>query len=193
MNTASAAMWAAPLAEAVTARRLIAEADPPRDTGGMVALLPRPDFAEAMAVQGGEPVEELHLTLAYLGPDVTDLPFGEAIAAEIGRIADSLTAVEARVFGHAILNPDGGPDGESDPCAVYLVGDSPLLAPLRDEVVGVCQQVMGEALHRQHSPFVPHVTASYAVQRLDFAGRLVFDRLVLEWAGQSWCFPLVEA
>lgn len=93
----------------------IADAEQEKRAGGMVCLYPRQDYAEAMAVQGGEPVEDLHCTLAFLGSDLADLSPGDLPAA-IGRIADTLPgAVKARVFAHATFNPDGGEDGTKDP------------------------------------------------------------------------------
>jgi hypothetical protein len=41
----------------------------PRHTGGMIALVP--SNPNMLRVPGGDPAEELHLTLAYLGDDVT--------------------------------------------------------------------------------------------------------------------------
>ena len=47
------------------------EATEPRHTGGMVALIPADHYLEQLTVPGGDPPEQLHLTLAYLGEDVT--------------------------------------------------------------------------------------------------------------------------
>jgi len=173
-----------------TARYVEADAEQAKQLGGMIALYPRRDFAEAMAVDGGEPVEDLHLTLAYLGQDVTDLPKDDLVAA-IAALADGLGhAVTARVFAHAIFNPDGGPNSDRDPCCVYLIGDCEFLTPLRELVQEKCQARFN--LPDQHEPFCPHVTAAYAVQRLDFTGPIVFDRLCVDWAGEQIEFPLLD-
>lgn len=167
-----------------------ADAEQAKHLGGMVALFPRQDFAEALAVEGGEPAEDLHLTLAYLGEDVTDLPKDQLIA-DIASVADVLaTTLTARVFGHAIFNPDGGPNGTSDPCAVYLIGDSNLITPLRAATQNKCVSLL--QIPDQHEPFVPHITATYAVQRLTYTGDIVFDRLCVNWAGEQYAFPLVD-
>ncbi|QDH91725.1 RNA ligase [Mycobacterium phage Phrappuccino] len=181
------------LANSTTGSRYLeADAEQAKQTGGMVALYPRRDIAEAMAVQGGEPVEDIHLTLCYLGENVTDLPV-DGVAAGIGHIADMLTAaVHARVMGHAIFNPDGGPTGEMDPCCVYLVSDSDLLTPLREAVHEVCEGALPE-MPKQHEPFLPHMTAAYAMHPLDFTGEVIFDRLTIEWAGQTIDFPLLDS
>lgn len=169
-----------------------ADAEIAKSSGGMLALLPRQDFAEAMVVQGGEPIEDLHLTLAYFGEDVTGLPV-DGLAQDTGTIADMLiTAVRARVFAHAIFNPDGGPSGQSDPCSVYLVSDSEVLGPLRAAVQEAARKNLGANLPNQHEPFVPHITASYAIQNLTFTGEVIFDRLSLNWAGQKQEYPLID-
>lgn len=168
-----------------------ADAEQAKATGGMVALYPRQDYADALAVPGGEPVEDLHLTLAYLGENVTDLYLGDLPAA-IGRIADVLPgAVHARIFAHATFNPDGGSDGTKDPCHVYLVGDSPDLVPLQQAVQEVCTSRF-PSMPAQHTPWTPHVTAAYSIQRLSYTGPIVFDRLTLEWADDTYDFPLAD-
>lgn len=173
------------------ARLIIGDAEQAKSTGGMVALYPRQDIAEAMAVPGGEPVEDLHLTMAYLGEDVTDLP-KETLLAGIGQLADVfVTAITGRVLGHAVFNPDGGRNGEQDPCLVYLISDSKEVSPLRTAVHEVCHQAIPN-MHEQHEPFIPHVTAAYGTaQRLTFTGPVVFDRLSVDWAGEQFDFLLL--
>lgn len=168
-----------------------ADAEQAKATGGMVALFPRQDVAEALVIPGGEPIEDLHLTLAYLGEDVSDLP-RDNLALAISQLADHYaTAIQARVMGHAVFNPDGGPTGEFDPCCVYLIGDSQEIAPLRQQVVEACQSTLPN-LHKQHEPFIPHVTAGYGSHQLSYTGPIVFDRLCLDWAGDQLSFPLME-
>ena len=65
------------------------EADGPM-TSGMVALIPTTEDAARLALAGGEAPERLHVTLAYLGDDVTTWPMDVATAMdawvrEIGR------------------------------------------------------------------------------------------------------------
>ena len=154
-------------------------------TGGMIALIPREEDAAKLAVPGGDPVEELHLTLTYLGDDVTSWDAGRlaSAAGAAGAAAAQIAAVSARVMGHGVFNPDGH-DGR-EPCAVYLVGDSAVLSPLRAALVPFAE-------HEQHEPFHAHVTAGYGipVTKLDFTGDLVFDRLRVALGPQVLDFPL---
>jgi hypothetical protein len=39
--------------------------------GGMIALMPTPEDAKRLAIKGGEAWSELHLTLAFLGDDMS--------------------------------------------------------------------------------------------------------------------------
>lgn len=154
-------------------------------TGGMIALIPRAEDAAKMVVPGGDPVEEMHLTLTYLGDDVTTWDAGRlaAAAGAAGSAAAQIAAVSARVMGHGVFNPDGHADRE--PCAVYLVGDSAVLSPLRAALVPFAE-------HEQHEPFIPHVTAGFGVPvtKLSFTGDLVFDRLRVALGPQVLDFPL---
>ena len=153
-------------------------------TGGMIALLPRADDAEALTVVGGEPVDELHLTLVNFGTDVmgTDVELARRLGELVTRWS---TEIKADLFGHATFSP--GAPGE---CAVYLAGDSPELADLRDAVIEVATQVY--PVPPQHDPWIPHVTAKYGVldAALAFTGPVVFDRMRLRWAGHTTDFPL---
>lgn len=168
------------------------DAEQAKSTGGMLALTPRSDYAEQLAVPGGEPPEDLHVTVIYFGEDVTDSPIGpDAISHAVSGIADLFGAISARVFGHALFNPTG-----DEPCAVYLIGGSrDANATDLNDIHLQLQEVVAPLwdLSEQHSPWIPHITAGYGVDpgTLGYTGDIVFDRLVLEWGGQSYEFPLI--
>jgi hypothetical protein len=154
-------------------------------TGGMIALIPRAEDASKLVVAGGAPAEEMHLTLTYLGDDVTGWTArqkAEATAAA-GYCAIDLPPVQTRVMGHGVFNPDGYEDRE--PCAVYLIGDCRVLGPMRSLLT---QYSAAE----QHEPFHAHVTAGFGVPftRLSYVGDVVFDRLRVAIADQVMDFPL---
>lgn len=183
----------------------------PRRTDGMVALIPA-DTA-SLAVPGGDAPEELHLTLAYLGEDVMSWRPEEREA--VHEVARRLTVgeearpdsvdvpapkapfgkpLEARVFSHAVFNPDGGPDGDKDPAAVYLFGDGgEEVTYFRNVVLDGVRGALGDStLPEQHSPFHPHVTAGYGldVNALSFTGPVVFDRLRVALGDEVTDYPL---
>lgn len=182
--------WGADQADALMRLRFTADAEQAKQTGGMVALYPRSDDARQMSLPGGEPVQDLHLTLAYLGEDVSQMDPG-GLSQVLGDIAHSFPKINARVMGHATFNPDGGDDGSSDPCAVYIISDSEDLDELHREVRDRTEEQVN--LPTQHTPWLPHVTAGYALDanRLTFTGQVTFDRIGLRFAGQSKDFPLL--
>lgn len=168
-----------------------ADAEQARQTGGMIALFPRIDYANRLAVPGGESPADLHCTLVFLGTDVSPERFPlEEMSNGCQRIADLYGSVPARVFGQAIFNPD-----TQEPAAVYLVNDvdnSSRLAQVHHDALELAETLYN--LPDQHSPWHAHVTASYSgypgiVGR--FTGDIVFDRLVLAVAGQQISFPLI--
>lgn len=168
---------------------ILADAEEAKQSGGMVALYPRPDFAQMLAVPGGEPEEDLHVTLVFLGDDV-GYQSPDGIARAVAQLSDSGGEISARIFGHAVFNPDG-----DDPCGVYLVGHSPELAQLHDAVVQAVTDVF--PLPDQHEPWIPHITAGYAgdagePQVGEYTGEVIFDRLGLAFAGQTQFYPLAS-
>lgn len=166
-----------------------ADAELAKSTGGMMALVPTREFAEILAIEGKEPVEDIHLTLAYFGEDVSHLsPYMAQ------RILDDLASwlgpQTMRIFAHATFNPDGFKGRET--CGVYLVGDNDLMQNVQGDIVREAEAMYGHELPRQHSPWVPHITAGYglAASDLSFVGEVVFDRIVLEWGSQSFVHQL---
>jgi hypothetical protein len=171
-----------------------ADAEQAKSTGGMVALYPREDDAHRLAIPGGEPPEELHLTLAYLGEDVSGLD-PTPIAHLVMQLAAQVTVITARIMGHALFNPDGGgdPDDPKEPCAVYLVGDTDQLPDLHEALLQGLSHV--GSIPAQHKPFIPHVTAGYSlpIAALSYTGPVLFDRLGLAFGGDTHFFPLLGA
>lgn len=160
--------------------------------GGMIALVPAEPHA--LAVDGGDPEDELHLTLAYLGDDVSG--WTEEQRQSVHDLARATAEVggpvEARVFAHAHFNPDGGAEGDKDPCAVYLIGDGAELGRDRDLLIERLRENLGEVVvPEQHSPFVPHVTAGYGVDvsSLAFTGPVKFDRIRVALGGDVTDYP----
>lgn len=167
-------------------------------TGAMVALRMTDDDAARLAVDGGEPAEELHLTLMYLG-EAADIN-----AASRQAIVDSLTALAAEwhsaaagelelagdVFAISAFNP-ANPDKQ--PCVVLGVSGEQVAAA-HQQVSDAVKSVYGPPA--QHLPFVPHVTLAYTDdlglvgQLADRTGPVSFDRLRIAFAGANHDIPL---
>lgn len=171
-------------------------------TGAMVALIPTDP--EALALEGGEPVDELHVTLFYLG-DAADIPveLQTAILSEVeSRAAANWPGpIEAQVFGASIWNPTS-----DDPSMVLSVG-GPDLRPIRDDVqqgiINAPGNMDGEApewaMPEQHQPWVPHLCLAYAEPEslveqmptaLERVGPATFDRVRVAFAGEVHDFKL---
>lgn len=180
-------------APVVTAAGVVAAAAGDEHTGGGVALIPAAEDAAKLAVEGGTPAEELHLTLAYLGDDVTG--WDQEIVDAVQRVALELTDRAAElagqgdvgpvpaggdgedyrgpgqrgplmltVFSHSHFNPNGG---EHDPCMVYQFsgeGDLGAVESLAGDVRYRVMAAIGEVnFPEQHPRFEPHVTAGYGL------------------------------
>lgn len=158
--------------------------------GAMVALIPTEDDAARLAVEGGVPADELHVTLWFLGEGAER---GDADRQRVrdaaATIAASTTRVEARAFAAAAFNPD-----TDSPCVVYLVGDdSEVLETIRDAVGNSALAEM--EIPTQHSPWQPHITIAYGTTDtsvLRETGPVVFDRIRVAFAGEYTDFVLGE-
>lgn len=149
-------------------------------TGAMIALIPAAEDADALAVDAGEPVDQLHCTLLFLGE--ADL-YSDAERAGIVDICRQIAAasdpVEADAFAVSLFNPAG-----PEPCVVLGLSGVEL-ADLFDAVTADV-----EAGVDQHQPWIPHITLAYTddasvvgVVR-DRCGVVVFDRLRVAFGDQ---------
>lgn len=165
------------------------------NTGGMVALLPDELSAHQLTVQhpNATAPDKLHLTLAYLGDNVTNMaPLDRhLLLVAAAQHAEELPPVTARVFGHALFNPDGGADGTMTPCATYLVGDNATPSDRPSDLSMLHNNFRRRAAVPQRSPFVPHITAGFGVpaNKLVHTGPVRFDRLRVSLAGEHHTFP----
>jgi hypothetical protein len=168
---------------------LEADAEQAKSTGGMLALVPRSQDAQTLAIPGGEPPEEMHVTLLYFGEHVQGPPPPEVLAC-MDQLARLFGTIWTKVFSHAIFNPTGS-EGR-DPCAVYLLGDSQELADLRRQAVDQLQSSSVD-FKEQHEPWIPHITAGYGISPglLSFTGPIALDTLLLSWAGEDVVVPLI--
>jgi 2'-5' RNA ligase len=124
--------------------------------GVMLAFYPTAEQAAALAVDGGEPAEDLHCTLAYLGhaEDLTDEHVA-AIHDVATQAAAGCSPLTGEFGGIGRFTADGSPDG--DP--VYASVDVPGLATLRTQI---CEALVdaGLPLAADHG-FTPHTTLAY--------------------------------
>lgn len=153
-------------------------------SGAMVALVPA--HPADLALEGGEPADQLHLTLLYLGDAVDYPPEAQAQVLQTCReLADGWGTVTAQGFAVAAFNPNG-----EEPCLVLLCSGNEL-TELHDAVADEIT-----ASPEQHQPWIPHVTLAYTADTsllpglVDRTGTVQFDRLRVAFAGQVTDLPL---
>jgi len=179
-----------------------ASADGSHLMGAMIALIPADANAEALALEGGEDVGELHLTLFFLGDDADDWTEDqrrELIQGIEARAAAMSGPVHANAFGVNHWNP-----ASASPCWVWAVGDdyeapdgAPTLHEARNAAVDALEDMHSQpGLPFQHSPWAPHVCAAYTGDTwplepmAERVGPLVFDRIRVAFGGEHTDIPL---
>ncbi|QDN64436.1 hypothetical protein [Streptomyces sp. S1D4-14] len=164
-------------------------------SGGMIALMPMAEDAARLAIDGGEPPEELHLTLQYLGDDGSLFTPEErtGLLDELRMLSQDLPPVVSKIFGIAHWNGDG-----DSPAWVWSVGDSPDGIAL-DAVHEMAEEaVWATALDvpDQHCPWAARICAAYTddlslapelEQRL---GPVTFDRIRVSFGDEDHDIPL---
>jgi HK97 family phage prohead protease len=160
--------------------------------GLMVGVFLSPEAADALAVEGGEQPENLHLTLAYCG-DVTamdDMTVAEAMVA-VKNLASWKAPLTGRVNGFGVFNATPNSDDKE----VYYAGvDMPGLAELHCAL----KYALGNAgmPPREDHGFVPHITLAYCdgAEALAFVRpqsiALRFDALTITVGGERTVVPL---
>lgn len=179
-------------------RNLAVNADGTPHTGAMVALLPSDLDVQRLALEGGEPADQLHVTMFYLGDavDWDDEARGQVIS-NMANVARMIGPVQAHIFGGALWNP-----GSDEPAYVWNVGDArdvvggARLADARYEVQYALEDRHGGPdMPQQHSPWVAHICAAYGKADLEAmaerVGPVTLDRLVVAFGGEWTVLPLI--
>lgn len=128
----------------------------------MIALYPGRKTAKALALPGGEPAAELHVTVAYTGK--ADQIDPQLLLAAAGRVLGR-GPITATISGHGRFT--GGPDGD----VIVALVDSPQLEQLRRDLIDALT-AEGVTLSTEHG-FTAHCTLRY----IDPATASPFDRL----------------
>lgn len=160
---------------------------------GMIALVPRMEDVERLAVDGGEPERELHTTLVFLGDaDNYSYDTRKAIIWAMQEIANGRTIIKGRGFSVPVFNPDG-----EDPCVVVLVGGKEM-SNIHDEVVERLSTMGLLQIPEQHDPWMPHITLKYhpeegdAESLKDRVGEVIYDRIRVCFGNIEEDIPLVD-
>ncbi|GGQ50126.1 hypothetical protein GCM10010250_22160 [Streptomyces althioticus] len=170
-------------------------------TGAMIALMPAAADATHLALDDGEPADELHLTLWFLG-DAADWSAGQRreLVDQVRKRAAGLAGpVRANAFGINHWNP-----ASEDPAWVYAIGDdhdsgdAVTLQQARDVLAAEALEGTSNrpATPHQHAPWVAHTTAAYANDPWPFQpmqerlGPVTYDRVRVAFGGEHTDIPL---
>lgn len=137
-------------------------------TGMMLALLLDPESARQLAIPGGEPAEELHITLAYLG-DMNDPPaldgsytpytMPEPIKRVLTAVTSAARPLSGKIAGIGRFTTQ--PDDET-PTPIVANVDVPGLTELRTELVDALSQA-NYFVADTHG-YTAHITLAYIDQ-----------------------------
>ena len=160
-------------------------------TGAMIALVPAVQDTARLAIESGEPADQLHLTLWYLGDTASiddDIRVGLVNAVRSMVQRRSLPQVAAQAFGANLWNPDS-----DEPSWVLAVGDLPdEQRPDGQERLAAFREMISEAWHDgmvvldlppQHTPWQSHICLAYSDDPgllpavASRVGPVVFDRV----------------
>lgn len=156
-----------------------ADAEP--STGAMVALYPDAAVARKLAQDGGLAADDLHITLAYLGPAAM-LRDPEALRHAVGRWASRTAPLTGMVSGVGHFTNGTQP-------VTYASADVPGLEGMRQDLVDKLGNA-GAPASGEHG-FTPHITLAYADTTPDVDNLpLTFDHAALVVGDQRTNFPL---
>jgi 2'-5' RNA ligase len=173
------------------AEATFAAARAPTHDGVMIAAYPSAELAAKLAIPGGEPAAELHVTLAYLGKqDELEPATIEAVASALETFAREHAPLDGVVGGLGRFSGSKTSDAQD---VLYGSVDVPGLSRMRTELVAAIESI---APARQDHDFSPHITLAYLepgsalpVQSLD-PEDLRIDALELVVGGERRRFPL---
>jgi SPP1 gp7 family putative phage head morphogenesis protein len=167
------------------------QANSTHSNGVMVAFMLTPEQRASLAVEGYQPPETLHCTLAYLGKVTDDID-----RAVVARVVEDFAAAHDPIIGTIggkgiFATPDG--------LAVVALVDAPGLSAFRLELVAALEGV-GVEISKLHD-FTPHITLGYADTNTEANAIEVpvgisvgWQELSFVWGGEPVAFPLgVEA
>lgn len=169
-------------------------------TGAMVALIPTEEDAQRLAVEGGEPADQLHVTLLHLGEaDQIPNPARRQIIGEVMRAIAGIPPLTVDAFSVGVFNPNN-PD--RDTCIVLSLSGEELddvRALAHAAVMHAQQGQVGFVVPEPHTPWHPHITLRYTddltrvVEYSDRTGPVTFDRVRIAFAGEHVDLPLTGA
>ncbi len=170
-------------------------------TSVMVALYPPLEVRAALPrARFSDPVDDTHLTLAFLGTDAVNTLDRDVVEAALAPLAAVSTPMEGELSGIGRFAP-GYPAGQ-EPWPLVALADVPALAEFRQRVVAALAGA-GIDISQEHG-FAPHLTICYVDDDDEEVAAAVlaeglkpipvtFDKVVLAWGASRTEFPLAGA
>jgi len=176
-----------------------AQANDQQNTGIMVAFMLDQPTAEQLALPGGEPIEDLHCTLAYMGDMNDEAQPGKLKPAEtlenikvvLSAFSSAATPLQGNVGGIGRFTSSESSGGASP---IIALVNAPGLQEWRRRLVQVLDQAGYYVAN--NFDYTPHITLSYVpddehmpIDVID-ALPLNFDTLCLAMGDDRYYFPL---
>lgn len=161
-------------------------ASAPKSTGAMVAFYPDRAVAESLAAPGGEPVEDIHLTLAYLGDTTEESIDYQAVQRAVAKWSKLVRGMRGEVSGKGLFLGGEKP-------VTYASVDLPDLPAAREMLVNILESE-GVPVRKDHG-YTPHMTIAYddlADWEVDVTP-LEFGEVVAKYADDARVYPLGES
>lgn len=170
------------ISEAITAAAAV-----DHSASSMIALYPQIHEAEALAVENGQPVDDLHCTLAFL-PDGVNVD-QEELRSSLSALASMSSAMNGEIGGIGLFK-----EGEEGFRPVVALVDTPGLSEFRADLIELLD-ILGQSYAGNHG-FTPHITLEYARElpgRQDREGiPVTFTGLSLVEGTERTDFPFAE-
>ena len=161
--------------------------------GAMIALIPAAEDAQRLTVDGGEPTDQLHVTMAYLGDAVDyDEDTRRNIIDAMRAVAAEVPPFSADAFSVNVFNPT---KEDVETAIVLGVGGSELNS-LHESVWHELQYGdIGTEIAENHSPWVAHLTVNYTEdidvdEYVELTGPVKFSWLRVAFGGEIIDLPL---
>jgi 2'-5' RNA ligase len=129
----------------------------------MITLYPPADVAGQLALDGGEPAGDLHLTLIFLG-EVSQIWNPDKIRAEVGEWALYTPPIEGRINALGRFVETHKADGEH---AIYAGPDLPKLPHIRHHLLQMLDEKCSIYPKNEHG-YTPHITLAYVAPDAPF-------------------------